>query len=121
MEFNQFWAIWPYKAAKKDAQKAWNQITPEQRIKAVEVIHKHVEYWALRDMTDEFIPSTPLPASWLRGERFDDVIVMPKRRDGFRAFVPKIDVATPRPDQSREIISATLADAKKMLGIRDKP
>lgn len=73
--FDDFWLKYPRKESKKDALKAWGQITPEQQQKALETIQAHVDRWKALGTEKHYIP---LPATWLRGWRFDDEIEMPK-------------------------------------------
>lgn len=70
-EFDQFWAAYPKKVAKADARKAWAQ-TKDLRpalpvlLNAIQANCK-TESWMKQGGT--FIP---YPATWLRGERWDD-------------------------------------------------
>lgn len=71
VSFEDFWNIWPKRLAKKDAQKAWARIPPmthQQILRAVEA-GKQTEQWLKEE--GQYIP---LPASWLRGERWEDEI-----------------------------------------------
>lgn len=67
--FSAFWARYPNRTAKKDATKAWDQVvkTPQTE----ELIHAaldwQIPYWASLDW---YTP--PLPATYLRQERFTD-------------------------------------------------
>lgn len=76
--FLEFWAAYPRREAKKDALKAWCVLTAEQRFAARESIGIHVRYWAAAGRTKQYIP---LPATWLRGERWDDELEMPAPKD----------------------------------------
>lgn len=71
--FEEFWAIYPNKKAKKDALKVWGRIpmTPElwERIEQSIKAHKRTEAWT--DGGGKFIPH---PATWLNGERWDDEV-----------------------------------------------
>ena len=70
-DFDQFWAAYPKKVAKADARKAWAQ-TKDLRpalpvlLNAIQANCK-TESWMKQGGT--FIP---YPATWLRGERWDD-------------------------------------------------
>lgn len=71
-EFEQWWQCYPRKVAKGDARKAWLQtakIRPaiDKMIRAV-IVAKASEQW-LKD-GGQFIP---YPATYLRGERWDDI------------------------------------------------
>lgn len=68
--FSDFWAAYPKKRAKLDAEKAWKQalrrgVTPEQ-IMACLALMKRTEW---RRRKPDFYP---YPATFLRGEAFDD-------------------------------------------------
>jgi hypothetical protein len=71
MSFDEFWKAYPRKIAKADARKAWEQTEKfrpktEEVLKAVETA-KRTEDW--RKDGGKFIP---YPATWLRGERWED-------------------------------------------------
>jgi len=77
-EFDQFWMIYPKKVAKADARKAWIQtkdLRPDiaKLLSAVTAACK-TEQWMKSG--GSFIPHA---ATWLRGERWDDVheVVLP--------------------------------------------
>lgn len=77
-DFDRFWQLYPKKVAKADARKAWKQtesIRPdlETIIKAIQAACK-TEQWMRGG--GQFIP---YPATWIRGERWDDVheVVIP--------------------------------------------
>jgi hypothetical protein len=79
-DFDVFWKHYPRKIAKGDARKAWNQtarLRPELRMILVAIARaKSSEQW--RKESGQFIP---YPATWLRGERWDDeyeIDVLPK-------------------------------------------
>ena len=71
LRFAEFWAEYPKKKAKKDAQKAWNKIKPtaelfENIIEAVKFAKNSMEW---KKENGRFIPN---PATWLNGGRWDD-------------------------------------------------
>jgi hypothetical protein len=71
--FEEFWKVYPKKCSKGDARKAWQQtakIRPQlpTLLKAVYAARASKQW--LKD-GGEFIP---YPASWLRAERWDDVL-----------------------------------------------
>jgi hypothetical protein len=76
--FDEFWSTYPRREAKKDAQKAWSGMTPEQKFAARESIGVHVRYWNAAGRSQQYIP---LPATWLRGERWTDELEMPEAKD----------------------------------------
>lgn len=67
--FDEFYAAYPRKRARKEAMKAWALISIEDRVKILPAIaaQKLSDDW--RKDGGKFIP---YPASWLRGERWDD-------------------------------------------------
>ena len=72
-DFEQFWRVYPRKCAKGDARKAWKQTekirpTLPELLKAVYAARASKQW--LKDDGD-FVP---YPASWLRSERWDDVL-----------------------------------------------
>jgi len=74
-DFADFWAGWPRRVAKRDAEKAWAKLRPQERAAALEALPKHVEYWNASGREREHIPH---PATWLNGARWDDEIELPK-------------------------------------------
>lgn len=68
--FDAFWSAYPRKDARKDALKAWNALRPDDalqcRMVAAIRTQSSSEQWR---KGKTFIP---LPASWLRGERWND-------------------------------------------------
>ena len=75
--FDNFYAKYPKKVARKDAQRAYARLTAEQQQKALQAIDDHVRMWAAEGRDKQYIPH---PASWLNGERFDDEISMPEKK-----------------------------------------
>jgi hypothetical protein len=72
-EFAEFWSVYPRKMAKVDAKKAWAQ-TGDKRpplaiILTAVLAARNSESW--RKDGGAYIP---YPATWLRGERWDDVL-----------------------------------------------
>lgn len=67
--FEEFWAMYPRKEAKKDAFKAWMQLKEKEKLLAVNAIQNHIKHWELKGTEKTFIP---LPASWIRGWRWED-------------------------------------------------
>jgi hypothetical protein len=71
--FERFWAAYPRKEAKKDAQKAWKKLKPEPEL--IETILQAVER---QKQTAQWQKDggrfVPLPTTYLRGERWTDEI-----------------------------------------------
>lgn len=67
--FDKFYALYPRKMARKDAEKAWKSMNREEQEKALESLPTHLKYWKIKETQKDFIP---YPASWLRSGRYDD-------------------------------------------------
>ena len=71
-EFEKWWKLYPRKLAKGDARKAWKQTAkirpPMEKLVRALIVARASEQWT-RD-GGQYIP---YPATWLRGERWDDV------------------------------------------------
>lgn len=73
--FEEFWAIYPRRQSRVDAVKAWRKLNPSPelitKIREALAWQVHQVQWV-----GEFIP---LPASWLRAERWTDEQLPQKR------------------------------------------
>ena len=69
--FEEFWKAYPKRRAKADARKAWAKLAPDAELLAV--ILKALAWQTREEQWNrdggQYIP---LPASWLRGERYED-------------------------------------------------
>lgn len=65
--FDEFWCVYPRREAKKDAMKAWKQIRSDLYPLIINAAAAWRREWARREQN--FLP---LPATWLRGERWED-------------------------------------------------
>lgn len=74
-DFEKFWATYPRKEAKKDALKAWGALCAEQKYAALAAIPLHIKAWNVAGRSRQYIP---LPATWIRGERWEDELGMPE-------------------------------------------
>lgn len=69
--FNRFWSAFPRHEAKKDALKAWMKLNPSPELEAQ--ILAALEWQTLTEQwTKDDGQYIPLPASYLRGERWTD-------------------------------------------------
>ena len=69
--FEKWYAAYPKKKAKTDARKAWGQLAPDAEL--VEIMTTAVEAQKQsRQWTKEGGAYIPLPASWIRGWRWED-------------------------------------------------
>lgn len=66
--FLRFWNAYPLRTAKKDARKAWAQVNPSPALvdRMLTTLAWQSALWAKQGY------GTPYPASWLRGERWED-------------------------------------------------
>jgi len=65
--FDQFWASYPRREAKKDAKKAWAQAHGDKHIDAI------LSALAWQRRTDSWVRGfVPYAATYLRGERWED-------------------------------------------------
>lgn len=76
--FDQFWSAYPKRRAKKDAQKAWRQVDGARHLDAILAALE----WQTRqrEWTKDDGAYVPLPASYLRGERWTDEPPVSARR-----------------------------------------
>ena len=74
--FNLFYDAYPKHESKEDAKKAWSEIEPEPDDifleKVIKTIHSFLSKWAEDDY--KFVP---LPATWIRGKKWNDEVVKP--------------------------------------------
>ncbi len=68
--FEDFWRAYPRKEARKDAQKAWNQLQPSAAVQSA--ILDALDWQRGLKNWQESKRYIPLPASYLRGERWTD-------------------------------------------------
>ena len=71
--FDEFWKIYPKKTGKKNAQKSYQRINPDENLHA-EILRAVKNHNSLRwQFTDkQFIPD---PATWLNQERWTDEVI----------------------------------------------
>lgn len=69
--FAAFWAAWPKKVARQDAERAWGKLRPSPELQAVILAAvarwRQTEQWAVRGVI-------PNPATWLNGKRWNDEV-----------------------------------------------
>jgi hypothetical protein len=75
MTFDDFWEIYPRKQAKKDARKAWDQIKMDESL--FNQITTNIEL-RLSGGSWNDKKYIPLPATYLRGERWEDEVYSPQ-------------------------------------------
>lgn len=69
--FEVWYKLYPRKVSRWNAEKAWNKLSENQRILALEGIKKYIIYWKKKGTQKEFIPH---PATWLdpNDQRWND-------------------------------------------------
>ena len=75
--FEDFWEMYPRKEAKKDALKAFQKLKPDSALieKMLAALDQQKKSEAWKKDGGQYIP---LPASWIRGERWEDEIKKPQ-------------------------------------------
>jgi hypothetical protein len=70
-QFEEFWQLYPRKAGKKAAKKAWSGIAPDAALFAaiMSAIGDAKRYWTIHGISQKHIPH---PSTWLNEERWDD-------------------------------------------------
>jgi len=71
MTFQDFYALYPRKMARKDAERAWNRLTPTQQAECLEALPNYLKYWKIKETQKDYIP---YPATFLNQERWTDEI-----------------------------------------------
>ena len=77
--FSEFWAEWPNKVSKSDAERAWKKLKPEDRRRATERIREWFPAWRSRHPE-----ASPIyPATYLNRRRWEDEFasIMPGKPD----------------------------------------
>ena len=96
-----FWVLYPRHEAKKDARKAWDKIDAGKHVE----ILTSLAGWrpVLAERERNYIP---LPASWLRGERWEDELPVEYRRQAHLPMKPRDDTPkTVMPEHVRQMIA----------------
>jgi hypothetical protein len=78
MTFAVFYGLYPRKMARKEAEKAWNKLTPDQQLECIEAMPNYLKYWKIKETAKDYIP---YPASFLNQERWtDDLDIEPTKK-----------------------------------------
>ena len=107
LSFDDFWILFPRHVAKKDARLAWEKLKPDFQMTALVALVEWRQVWIRRNEM-EF---TPYPASWLRGERWDDELPADFQRSqispaSHQPFKPETETArAPMPDKLRAVLA----------------
>lgn len=68
VSFVDVWDLYPKKSAKKDAAKAWLQLTRDEKFDAIVALANWRQIW-IKSGEMEYVPHC---GSWLRGARWED-------------------------------------------------
>jgi hypothetical protein len=71
MTFQNFYAMYPRKMGRKEAEKSWNRLTPTQQAECLQALPNYLKYWKIKQTQKDFIP---YPATFLNQERWTDEI-----------------------------------------------
>lgn len=74
--FEEWWAVYPHKAGKGAARKAWDKVAG-RRVSVAKLIEAAARY---RDDPNRDPAFTCYPATWLNQERWDDQPLPPRSR-----------------------------------------
>jgi uncharacterized protein YdaU (DUF1376 family) len=90
--FEEFWSVWPSKKAKKDAAKAWDKLSADDRTKAKDAAAAWFAKWRASSPSASPIHA----ASYLNGRRWEDEIEPPMLRAINGGQSPPVSI--PKPD-----------------------
>jgi len=76
MTFAEWWAMYPRKVSRREAEKAWHKLSPQDQDSASDALPNHIQYWKLKDTSSEFIPHA---STWLNQARFEDELDMTEK------------------------------------------
>jgi hypothetical protein len=83
-DFDQFWQAYPKKRSKGDARRAWQKLQPSPAL--VQQILTALGWQVLQPQwTKDGGQFIPHPATWLRGERWDDEPMVDARQQAIAA------------------------------------
>jgi hypothetical protein len=85
MSFDELWAMYPRKVAKRVAQKSFERLTQTEQAQALEAMPNHLAYWKSQDTQLAYIPHL---ATWLNQYRFEDEIVIEEPKQNKRPELP---------------------------------
>lgn len=111
--WDTFWTLWPRKVARKEAQKAWDRLTPAEQQAAILALPDWRRVWSAKDM--QYVPHA---STWLHGERWDDELPpefqrVRQRQSETAEFNRKQDEATANRAPMPEALRALLAQMKR--------
>ena len=108
-DFTMFYTLFPRHEARKDALKAWERMTPADQLAAIVGIAS----WRRVFIDRGDYRYTPLPATWLRGERWTDELP-PEYRAQHASHLPV--TSEPAPERTGTIPDHVKALFMKIRG-----
>ena len=84
--FAAFWSCYPRRVAKKAAERAWAKLNPDAALVEQIMAGLRAQLPQMCAKEPQFIPH---PATWLRGERWQDEIEKPKPLTGHALFLAR--------------------------------
>ncbi len=70
LTFLRFWSLYPRKAGKMDAARAWAQLRLADRSAALDAVARYSEIWA--SASEDRKTYIPYPSTWIRHRRWED-------------------------------------------------
>ena len=98
--FDDFYALYPRHEARKDAVRAWAKIPKSEYVAILTALYDWRRVWSDRG-DDRY---TPLPASWLNGERWTDDLPNGYRPTPIRRSNGPVVTAAPQEQGERQPI-----------------
>lgn len=76
--FDSFWSVYPKKKSRSDAEKAWRKLAPSPEL-TQQILDAVAAQLDTPDWTKDAGRYIPYPATWLNGQRWNDVVQAPTR------------------------------------------
>lgn len=104
--FDDFWLMYPKRMARRDAEKAWARVSPEERVAALVALVKWRRVWLARGE----IQYVPHAATWLNGARWDDELpeqaqMGPQHASHVAATMPEQAERGAMPQEVRDLLT----------------
>lgn len=101
--FDDFWTLYPKRVAKRDAEKAWNRLSEDERMQAVVAVSKWRRIWMARDLQ-----YAPHASTWLNGARWEDELpadAVPRPAAHAPAALPADGMRGTMPDEVKALLA----------------
>lgn len=103
--FDDFWLMYPKRVARRDAEKAWARIGPDERVAALVALVKWRRVWLARGE----IQYVPHAATWLNGARWEDElpqdIAAPQHASHVVAAIPDAPDRGNMPQEVKDLLA----------------